>query len=132
MCSCLKILSICHIGLDLDCGFYYKNYTGNAVVLGKVRETVIDNALINLYTVLMRLGWFDGNKELESLGESDICSEENIELATEAARQGIVLLKHANNTLPLNPNKHKTIAVVGPHANATELMIGNYAGNMNK
>lgn len=82
----------------MDCGFYYKNYTRNAVVQGKVRETVIDNALTNLYTVLMRLGWFDGNKELESLRESDICSEENIELATEvAARQGIVLLKNANN-----------------------------------
>ncbi|XP_074330452.1 beta-xylosidase/alpha-L-arabinofuranosidase 1-like [Apium graveolens] len=115
-------------GLDLDCGFYYKNYTGNAIVQGKVRETVIDNALTNLYTVLMRLGWFDGNKELESLRESDICSEKNIELATEAAREGIVLLKNANDTLPLNPHKHKTIAVVGPHANATEIMIGNYAG----
>lgn len=120
-----------YIGLDLDCGFYYKNYTGNAVLQGKVRESTIDNALTNLYTVLMRLGWFDGNKKLEALGKSDICSKENIELATDAARQGIVLLKNANNSLPLNPDKHKTIAVVGPHANATEIMIGNYAGNMN-
>ncbi|KAI9198110.1 hypothetical protein LWI28_010377 [Acer negundo] len=50
------------------------------------------------------------------------------DLHGEAAREGIVLLKNDNQTLPLNSAKIKTLAIVGPHANATKAMIGNYAG----
>ncbi|KAL5774052.1 hypothetical protein ACOSP7_011609 [Xanthoceras sorbifolium] len=115
-------------GLDLDCGVYYTNFTANAVVQGKVRETDIDKSLKNLYVVLMRLGFFDGNPQYKSLGKDDVCTDQNIELATEAAREGIVLLKNDNDTLPLNSANFKTLAVVGPHANATTVMLGNYAG----
>ncbi|KAJ0103629.1 hypothetical protein Patl1_04210 [Pistacia atlantica] len=61
-------------------------------------------------------------------GKNDVCSPQNIELATEAAREGIVLLKNDEHTLPLNSSNFKTLAVVGPHANATKAMVGNYAG----
>ncbi|KAI3456047.1 hypothetical protein Pfo_012710 [Paulownia fortunei] len=101
---------------------------GYSVRMGKVKEAEIDKALKNLYIVLMRLGFFDGSPQFEKLGKSDVCSDEHIELATEAARQGVVLLKNANETLPLSSGKIKSIAVVGPHANATSAMIGNYAG----
>ncbi|KAJ0980541.1 hypothetical protein J5N97_008796 [Dioscorea zingiberensis] len=119
-------------GLDLDCGWggihFYQTYGESAVQQGKVRETDIDNALMNIYTVLMRLGFFDGNPRYDSLGLEDICTEDSIELAAETARQGIVLLKNNNNTLPLDPKKFNRIAMVGPHAKATEAMRGNYAG----
>ncbi|KAJ0017072.1 hypothetical protein Pint_10025 [Pistacia integerrima] len=117
-------------GLDLDCGIFYPNFTANAVKQGKVREGDIDKSLKYLYTVLMRLGFFDGspNSKYKSLGKDDVCTKENIELATEAAREGIVLLKNDNDTLPLHSAKFKNLAVVGPHANATSAMIGNYAG----
>ncbi|EOY06887.1 Glycosyl hydrolase family protein [Theobroma cacao] len=72
--------------------------------------------------------FFDGIPALASLGRKDICSEENIELAAEAARQGIVLLKNDNETLPLDATEIKSLALIGPHANATDAMIGNYAG----
>ena len=78
----------------------------------------------------MRLGFFDGSPKFQSLGSKDICNEAHIELATEAARQGIVLLKNDNDTLPLDPSTIKTLAVVGPHANATSVMLGNYAGQI--
>ncbi|KAL2484224.1 putative beta-D-xylosidase 5 [Forsythia ovata] len=115
-------------GLDLDCGNYYTNYANNAVVQGKIKEGDIDIALKNLYVVLMRLGFFDGSPQFETLAKDDICSDEHIELATEAAREGIVLLKNDDNILPLSSDNIKTIAVIGPHANATSAMIGNYAG----
>lgn len=118
---------VCHIGLDLDCGIYYPNFTHNAVKQGKVQVKNIDTALENLYVVLMRLGYFDGISAYEKLGKKAVCTHENIELATQAAREGIVLLKN-NKTLPLSPQKIRTLAVVGPHANATKTMIGNYAG----
>ncbi|KAJ7947214.1 Beta-D-xylosidase [Quillaja saponaria] len=114
-------------GLDLDCGEYYTNFTEPAAKQGKVREEDIDKSLKYLYTVLMRLGYFDGSPSLKFLGKNDICSKEHIELAAEAAKEGIVLLKN-NETLPLDPSKFRTLAVVGPHANATSAMIGNYAG----
>ncbi|XP_058083465.1 probable beta-D-xylosidase 2 [Magnolia sinica] len=115
-------------GLDLDCGDYYPKYTLPAIREGKAREGDVDKALKNLYMVLMRLGYFDGNPAYESLGKDDVCTKEHIELAADAARQGIVLLKNENNTLPLDPTKYKKILVTGPHANATTAMIGNYAG----
>ncbi|KAI6703475.1 hypothetical protein NL676_012611 [Syzygium grande] len=95
---------------------------------GKVREREIDSSLNHLYVVLMRLGFFDGSPKYESLGKDDVCTKSNIELAAQAAREGIVLLKN-NQTLPLSHHKVKTLAVVGPHANATAAMIGNYAGS---
>lgn len=112
----------------MDCGEFYTNYTQNALVLGKVRESDIDNALKNLYTTLMRVGYFDGIPEFENLGKDDICSEDHINLAIEAARQGIVLLKNENQTLPFKSNLITTLALIGPHANVTTPMIGNYAG----
>ncbi|XP_037496205.1 beta-xylosidase/alpha-L-arabinofuranosidase 1-like [Jatropha curcas] len=57
-----------------------------------------------------------------------MCSEQHIELAAQAARDGIVLLKNNDDTLPLKSDTIKTLAMVGPHANATKAMIGNYAG----
>lgn len=116
------------LGMDLDCGDYYPNFTGLAVNQGKVQESVVDNALINLYVVLMRLGYFDGSPAYSQLGPDDVCTKENIELAAEAARQGLVLLKNDNNVLPLSPNKYKKVAAVGPKANANYDMVGNYAG----
>ena len=114
--------------MDLDCGDYYPNFTEAAVKEGKVRVKEIDRSLNQLYVVLMRLGFFDGNPIYNSLGKKDVCSQEHIELAREAAKEGIVLLKNVNETLPFNSYKIKKLAVVGPHANATSAMIGNYAG----
>ncbi|XP_038680677.1 probable beta-D-xylosidase 5 [Tripterygium wilfordii] len=115
-------------GLDLDCGDYYTKALGNSVNQGKVKEADIDKSLKYLYVVLMRLGFFDGSAYFETLGKKDVCSDEHLELAAEAAREGIVLLKNENNALPLKASEIKKLAIVGPHANATSAMIGNYAG----
>lgn len=112
----------------MDCGEFYTKFLPNAVMQGQVRESYMDSALNNLYVVLMRLGFFDGNESLESLGKGDICNEEHVELAAEAAREGIVLLKNDAQTLPLDPSKFKSVALIGPHANATKVMLGNYEG----
>ncbi|KAF8392685.1 hypothetical protein HHK36_023034 [Tetracentron sinense] len=122
------VAQVLKAGLDLDCGVYYTNFTENAVMQGKVRENEIDKSLNYLYVMLMRLGFFDGSPSFISLGKENVCSDEHIELAIEAAREGIVLLKNDNDTLPLSSNNFKNLAVIGPHANATKVMVGNYAG----
>lgn len=117
-------------GLDLNCGSYLSTYTQSAIGVGKVNSSRIDAALYNLFLVRMRLGMFDGptNQTYGSLGPGDVCSDAHQELAVEAARQGIVLLKNRNQTLPLSRGGQTTLAVIGPNANASHVMLGNYAG----
>ncbi|XP_024356912.1 beta-xylosidase/alpha-L-arabinofuranosidase 1 [Physcomitrium patens] len=116
-------------GLDLNCGDYLASYTEGAVAMGKVNASRVDNAVYNVFLVRMRLGMFDGNpanQEFGNIGVADVCTPAHQELAVEAARQGIVLLKNDGNILPLSKNINT--AVIGPNANATHTMLGNYEG----
>ncbi|CAN6467854.1 unnamed protein product [Victoria cruziana] len=118
-------------GLDLDCGPFLAQHAEDAVRKGKVGEKEIDAALEHTITVQMRLGMFDGDPSAQPLGQlgpADVCTPVNQELALEAARQGIVLLKNQGNVLPLSPARLRTVAVIGPNSDATVTMIGNYAG----
>uniref|UniRef100_A0A5B7B2L2 Putative beta-xylosidase/alpha-L-arabinofuranosidase 2-like n=1 Tax=Davidia involucrata TaxID=16924 RepID=A0A5B7B2L2_DAVIN len=118
-------------GLDLNCGSFLGKHTEAAVKGGLVKESDIDKAITNNFATLMRLGFFDGNPSKQlygKLGPKDVCTPQNQELAREAARQGIVLLKNSPGSLPLSPTAIKSLAVIGPNANVTKTMIGNYEG----
>ncbi|GAB2246824.1 hypothetical protein Droror1_Dr00006706 [Drosera rotundifolia] len=118
-------------GLDLDCGSFLKLHTLDAVNGKLLNESSINNAISNNFATLMRLGFFDGNPKKQQyghLGPKDVCTAEHQELAREAARQGIVLLKNNERTLPFSSSRIKSLAVIGPNANATKTMIGNYEG----
>ncbi|XP_034702764.1 beta-xylosidase/alpha-L-arabinofuranosidase 2-like [Vitis riparia] len=118
-------------GLDLNCGSFLGQHTEAAVKGGLVDESPVDKAVSNNFATLMRLGFFDGNPSKAiygKLGPKDVCTSEHQELAREAARQGIVLLKNSKGSLPLSPTAIKTLAVIGPNANVTKTMIGNYEG----
>ncbi|EXB55743.1 Beta-D-xylosidase 1 [Morus notabilis] len=118
-------------GLDLDCGPFLAIYTEAAVRRGLLSEIDVNNALANLITVQMRLGMFDGEPSAQpfgNLGPNDVCTPAHKQLALEAARQGIVLLKNREPTLPLSTRRHRTVAVIGPNSDVTVTMIGNYAG----
>uniref|UniRef100_A0A803NAF7 Fibronectin type III-like domain-containing protein n=1 Tax=Chenopodium quinoa TaxID=63459 RepID=A0A803NAF7_CHEQI len=98
---------------------------------GLLTEADVNNALTNTLTVQMRLGMFDGEPSAQPfahLGPRDVCSPAHQDLALQAARQGIVLLQNRARSLPLSTARHRTIAVIGPNADATVTMIGNYAG----
>ncbi|KAL2954088.1 hypothetical protein AAZX31_19G202200 [Glycine max] len=118
-------------GLDLDCGPFLAVHTQNAVRKGLLSEADVNGALVNTLTVQMRLGMFDGEPSAHPyghLGPKDVCKPAHQELALEAARQGIVLLKNTGPVLPLSSQLHRTVAVIGPNSKATITMIGNYAG----
>lgn len=118
-------------GLDLNCGSWLGKYTEGAVSQGLVNESVIDRAVSNNFATLMRLGFFDGNPKNQiygNLGPKDVCTQEHQELAREAARQGIVLLKNTAGSLPLSPKAIKSLAVIGPNANLAYTMVGSYEG----
>ncbi|KAG2306877.1 hypothetical protein Bca52824_026625 [Brassica carinata] len=102
-----------------------------AVKAGFVNETDVDTAISNNFATLMRLGFFNGDPKRQpygNLGPQNVFTVENKELAREAARQGIVLLKNSYGSLPFSPSAIKTLAVIGPNANVTDTMIGNYHG----
>ncbi|KAJ7946694.1 Beta xylosidase [Quillaja saponaria] len=118
-------------GLDLNCGSFLGQHTEAAVKGGLLTEAAIDKAISNNFATLMRLGFFDGDPSKQiygKLGPKDVCTPENQELAREAARQGIVLLKNSPGSLPLPQTAIKSLAVIGPNANVTKTMIGNYEG----
>uniref|UniRef100_M4CJ18 Fibronectin type III-like domain-containing protein n=1 Tax=Brassica campestris TaxID=3711 RepID=M4CJ18_BRACM len=118
-------------GLDLNCDHFTGQHAMDAVDAGLVNESDVDTAISNNFATLMRLGFFDGDPKKQpygNLGPQDVCTAENQELAREAARQGIVLLKNSDGSLPFLPYAIKTVAVIGPNANVTDTMIGNYHG----
>ena len=55
-----------------------------------------------------------------------MASAANRELALQAARETITLLKNEGNVLPLDPSTLKTVAVIGP--NADRALLGGYSG----
>ncbi|KQJ84878.1 beta-D-xylosidase 4 [Brachypodium distachyon] len=117
-------------GLDLNCGDFLAKHTVAAVQAGNLSESDVDRAITNNFIMLMRLGFFDGDPRklaYGSLGPKDVCTSSNQELARETARQGIVLLKN-DGALPLSAKSIKSMAVIGPNANASFTMIGNYEG----
>eukprot|EP00252_Welwitschia_mirabilis_P004354 TRINITY_DN14694_c0_g1_i1.p1 TRINITY_DN14694_c0_g1~~TRINITY_DN14694_c0_g1_i1.p1 ORF type:complete len:532 (+),score=65.66 TRINITY_DN14694_c0_g1_i1:2-1597(+) len=125
------VADVMSAGLDVNCGTFLRDHAEAAVRVGKLQEPAIDKALSHSLTVQMRLGMFDGNPARQlygNLGPKDVCSPENQQLALEAAREGIVLLKNRERTLPFSARRIRTLAVIGPNADATTAMIGNYAG----
>jgi len=105
-------------------------HTKSAIEQGKVKEEDIDRALLNLFSVQLRLGLFDGDPvrgRFGKLGPKDVCTPEHKTLALEAARQGIVLLKNDRKFLPLNRDIGASLAVIGPMATTTKLG-GDYSG----
>ena len=93
-----------------------------------VSDADIDSAACHVLTARMKLGLFDGTERnpYTRISPSVIGSKEHQQIALDAARECIVLLKNKNNMLPLNVNKVKSIAVVGINAGKCE--FGDYSG----
>ena len=124
-------------GMDNECvdgGFLvkgdsdYKAYI-DAVKQGFLKESDIDTALVRLYTARMRLGMFDppALDPYSKINENELNSPANRRLAREIADESMVLLKN-DGILPLKTSGIK-IAIVGPLANQTKVLLGNYTGS---
>jgi beta-glucosidase len=123
-------------GMDNECADFFTKTNDNsdyvkfidAVHQGIVSEHDLDVSLRRLFTARMRLGMFDPPEKVPyaNIPESEIDSAPHREVALKAARESIVLLKN-DGTLPVNANIKK-IAVVGPLAEQTRVLAGNYNG----
>jgi len=115
-------------GTDLTCGDEYTSLV-DAVKAGLISESEIDGALKRLFTARMRLGVFDPPERVPyaAIPYSENDSVTHRELALQAARESIVLLKNENKILPLSANVGR-IAVIGPAADDPDTMLANYHG----
>jgi len=115
-------------GTDLNCGDMFP-FLRQAVKEGLVSEKDIDLALARLFAARFRLGMFDppGNVAYTRIPYDVVECEKHQQLALEAARKSIVLLKNETQLLPLDKNLG-CIAVIGPNANDAEVLKANYSG----
>lgn len=115
-------------GCDLTCGNEYVNLT-EALNRGYISENDLNVALKRLFTARFKLGMFDPPTKVKyaSIPVTAYNTEAHNKLAREVARQSIVLLKNENNTLPVS-KKIRKVAVIGPYANDTTVLLGNYNG----
>ena len=115
-------------GLDVELPRteFYGEHLLKAVKEGLVPMEVIDEAVRRVLRAKFLIGLFD--KPFTDPDEAErVCnSKEHVQLALEAARKSIVLLKNEGNVLPLDREKIKAIAVIGEPA--SELRLGGYSG----
>jgi beta-glucosidase len=117
-------------GTDVECGYNYAfKSIPDAVKRGFISEDEVNKHVMRLLEGRFDLGEMDNDSIVpwSKIPASIINSELHQKLALEMARQSITLLQNKNNILPLNKSIKK-IAVIGPNADNTEMMWGNYNG----
>jgi beta-D-xylosidase 4 len=129
------ISAVLDAGTDLDCGNlgifnYFGRHLPLAMRLGEVSRAQWEHAARNLLRVQMRLGMFDpdGLQPFRRIGKEVVNSAAPRQLALDAARQGIVLVKNDGPVLPWAASVRARVVMIGPHANATLAMLSNYHG----
>lgn len=120
-------------GTDIDCGTEAYKALVAAVKNGKISENQIDISVKRLFMIRFRLGMFDPVEMVKyaQTPASVLESDEHKAHALKMARQSMVLLKNENNTLPLD-KKLKKIVVLGPNADNSIAILGNYNGTPSK
>ncbi len=93
----------------------YKNLV-KLVHDGRLEEKSIDRAVKRVLRLKFRLGLFENPYADENYAMKNNRSAENLLLSLNMARESVVLLKNKQGILPLNLDKYKDIAVIGPNA----------------
>lgn len=115
-------------GNDECSGGSYKALA-EALKRGLITEADLDRAATRLFTLRFRLGMFDGPEDCayNRIAPSELDTPAHEQLALKAAEESLVLLKN-DGLLPLQANKYRHIAVIGPVARSERVLVGNYNG----
>lgn len=115
-------------GTDLECGSTYKSLL-NAVQRGLISEGDINVSVKRLLKARFELGEMDDPEQVSwaKIPYSVVGSTAHDSLALDMARKSIVLLENKNDFLPLKRGG-LTVAVMGPNANDSVMLWGNYNG----
>jgi beta-glucosidase len=111
-------------GLDLEMPtgeFMNRKNLLPAVQDGRLTQQVIDEKIRHILHTAARFGWLDRQQIDLQVSKYD---EANHDVALDAARESIVLLKNERQLLPLDKHKIKSILVVGPNAHPAQPVAG--------
>jgi beta-glucosidase len=103
-------------GLDLEMpsgDFMNRKNLLPALEAGKISQATIDDKVRRILRKAAQFGFLDRDQTDTAI---PVLDQNSRAVAREAARSGIVLLKNTANLLPLDKEKIKTIAVIGPNA----------------
>ena len=113
-------------GVDMEmAGFTYANNLALLVEHGRLDIQQINTAVANILGAKLRLGLFE-NPYVDRQAATLLGHKEALQTAKEAALQSVVLLKNADKILPLSVNSLKSIAVIGPLADAPYEQLGTW------
>lgn len=116
-------------GCDVNCGSAYLSIL-EALDKGLISKEDIRKACIHALRTRIRLGQLD-KTEFDDIPYSVIACDEHKAVSLRAAEKSAVLLKN-NGILPLDRDKIKTIAVIGPNADSRAALEGNYNGTADR
>ena len=117
-------------GCDLNCGNAYQ-WLKAALAEGLLSEETVTEAVVRLFTARYALGMFAKDCEYDKISYDCVASDKHRALNLKMAERSIVLLKN-NGILPLRNTKDLKVAVVGPDADDRAVLLGNYAGTMDR
>ncbi len=110
----------------------YRDGVNDALKNKLLTEADIDNVIKGNYRVMIRLGLLDppDNNPYANIGRTDAqdpwLTDKHKQFARLITQKSIVLLKNTNNLLPLDKDKLKSVAVIGPRAD--EVLLDWYSG----
>ncbi len=94
---------------------------------GGLSEEVINDRVRDILRVKFLIGLFDAPYQTDLAGaDREVEKEENEAIALQASHESVVLLKNADELLPLDINSTKKIAVCGPNANEEGYALTHY------
>ncbi len=112
------------VDMELTDDFMYQGLPV-AMKKGMITPEYIDKAVLHVLRLKFELGLFD-NPYYDEGKAGIVGSDKHREVALDAARQSIVLLKNDDGILPIDRNKYKKVALIGP--NADRCILGGYSG----
>jgi beta-glucosidase len=118
------------LNMDMASGTYLK-YLAAEVQQGRISVQQIDDAVLPILEAKIRLGLFEHPYVDESQIPQVLNAPETPELARKAVQRSLVLLRNQQNLLPLSKTQIKSIAVIGPLADAESDLLGMW-GALNK
>lgn len=95
------------------------------VKAGKIKEAAIDSAVTRILTAKFKAGLFEKPLADSTQLKARVHTPAHVALSQQIAEESIILLKNNNQLLPLNMDKLKSLAVIGPNAN--QVQYGDYS-----
>lgn len=115
-------------GLDVEASSNCYPELANLIRKGKLDEEVLNKSVRRVLYAKFKMGLFE-DPYGKQYAQCEMHEQESIRLSKEIADESAVLLKNENGLLPLNADKLKSVAVIGP--NADQVQFGDYSWTRN-